>query len=210
VVVKTASSSRIIPKEGLGVFGRWELHSFDSGKPQTQHQQESDEIKRQMAFARAYEEGMQAGRAAAASIVADESARVAALLDSAGAAMSSFAADVARETVDLAVAIARQMVRRELSLNPDLIVDIVRESMTYATQDEHNPVLQLHPIDAALIKTRIGGELSHGRWHIAEEPGISPGGCRISAPGGDVDATLESRWAAVLAAIETDDEHRKW
>jgi len=41
---------------------------------------------------------------------------------------------------------------------------------------------------------------------IQPDPAIGVGGCRVQAPGAEIDATLSTRWARVLAAIGRSDE----
>jgi flagellar assembly protein FliH len=206
VAVKTVSSSRIIPKEQFTAFQRWELHPF-ADKAQTPANTEAVfHEARQRGFEEGYRTGMQEGLAAAAKISAAESARLATLLASASAGMGALGSKAARETVDLAMAMARQMVRRELSLAPDAVLTMVREAMACMPQETRYAQLHLHPMDAELVQLRIGDELAHSQWRVVEDERMSPGGCRIEAACGDVDATFETRWASILGAIETSDE----
>jgi flagellar assembly protein FliH len=72
-------------------------------------------------------------------------------------------------------------------------------------QGTQHAQLILHPEDANRVERAIGGELARIQWRIIEDGRIAPGGCRIIAPCGDVDATLQTRWAGVLAALGEED-----
>jgi len=93
------------------------------------------------------------------------------------------------------------VVGRELSVNPEGIIQMVEEAMAGLPQGTQNAQLILHPEDARRVDRAIGAELSRIQWRIVEDGRLAPGGCKIIAPCGDVDATLQTRWAGVLAAL---------
>lgn len=198
----TALSSRIISGEQQPGWQRW------VAKPLRQVE-EADVISdgsREAMLQRGYEEGYAAGRqdglAAAAELVRAESARLASLFASARADMDSLGAVAAEDMVDLAIAIARRIIGRELQARPDAIVSIVREALASSPPDPGDALLHLHPADAGLVRDRIGAELAQHRWRIVEDEAITPGGGRVVADRGELDASMETRWLSVLSAIE--------
>ena len=173
---------------------RWEPVSFS----EVNHTQVQPDTAR---FADGFEEGKRAGEAAGSQLAASQARQLAALLDAIGCELRSLGEQTARDTLQLALTIARQVVGRELSVNPDGIIPMVEEAMAGLPQGTQHAQLILHPEDARRVDRAIGGELSRIQWRIVEDGRLAPGGCKIIAPCGDVDATLETRWAGVLAAL---------
>ena len=204
--MKTASSNWIIPKEQLSDIQRWQLNPLAQRTQGTVRRDPAEPPARPAGFDEGFSAGQKAGQAVAAQLSAAESARLATLLASARAGMVALGASVARDTVELAMAIAEQVVRRELTLQPDAIVAVVEEALTLMSQDMQDAQLHLHPMDAKLVQERIGEDLARNHWRIVSDERMSPGGCRVSAACGDIDATIETRWASVLTAIGNRDE----
>lgn len=203
----TALSSRIIPGEQLPAWQRWEAKPLVLKEDADVISDGSREAMLKRGYNEGYAAGQQAGLAAAAERAGAESARLASLFASARADMCSLGAVTASDMVDLAIAIARKVTGRELKTQPDAIVSIVREALVASPPDPGDALLHLHPVDAELVRNRIGGELAQHRWCIVEDEAITPGGCRVIADRGELDASMETRWLSVLSAIEKQHEH---
>ncbi len=108
---------------------------------------------------------------------------------------------VEQELVTLVIAMVRQLVRREVKSDPGQIVGIVREALGVLPVSSRNVRVVLHPEDAALVREIF--DLSEGDlgWKIVEDPVLTRGGCRVLTETSQVDATLESRLAAVIAPM---------
>ena len=113
--------------------------------------------------------------------------------------------------VQLAVSIAKQIIRRELRSSPGQIVAVVREAVKLLPISRQTIRVFLHPEDAALVREVFaldaGGEHT---WQVLDDPSQSRGGCRVLTDDSTIDATLESRIAAVVAHVlggeRSDDE----
>lgn len=108
---------------------------------------------------------------------------------------------VEKELVALVIAMVRQLVRREVKSDPGQIIGIVRESLAVLPVSARHVRVVLHPEDAGLVREIF--DLSEGDlgWKIVEDPVLTRGGCRILTDTSQVDATLESRLAAVIAPL---------
>ncbi len=106
-----------------------------------------------------------------------------------------------RELVDLVIAMVRQLVRREIKTDPTHIIGVVRDALAILPVASRNIRVVLHPEDAALIRDVY--ELSEKElgWKVIEDPVIARGGCRIVTDTSQVDATLESRLASLIAPL---------
>ncbi|MES9940144.1 MAG: flagellar assembly protein FliH [Candidatus Thiodiazotropha sp. 6PLUC2] len=108
---------------------------------------------------------------------------------------------VEKELLALVIAIVKQLVRREVKSDPNLIVGVVREALSVLPVSSRNVRLLLHPEDAELIREVYAlGDAEVG-WDLIEDPVINRGGCRVVTDTSQVDATLESRLASLIAPL---------
>ncbi len=197
----------IIPKEQLSAYQRWELSSLDE-KPREQPQASgiklptAEEIERihQQAYQEGFAAGMRDGRAqgeAASQQMKD-------LLSELNQAMQRFESVMADQILALALDIARQLVRRSLQAEPDLVLNVVREAIESLPQISQQLVLVLHPEDANIVRQMLAYEYQESLWRVVDDPNMARGGCRIEAAESEIDATLESRWKRIVAALGSD------
>jgi flagellar assembly protein FliH len=114
---------------------------------------------------------------------------------------------VARELLDLSLDIARQVLHQALKVNPELLLGVVREAIGTLPHVNQGAHLVLNPDDAALVRERMGEQLSHSGWKIFEDARVERGGARIETANSQIDASLETRWNRVVAALGQD---TKW
>ncbi len=112
-----------------------------------------------------------------------------------------------RESVDLALAIARKIVCQEVKTNREALVEVVREAFRQAADQDRIRIL-LNPRDLERFqdpKIELG-DMARGTASIVVEGDerISSGGCVIETDMGEIDARIEQRLAAVEAAIRTE------
>lgn len=122
-------------------------------------------------------------------------------------AFEQFDQQLSQEMLDLALALAKQVMRGALNFRPAALLPVIREALASLPQPIQHPQLALHPEDAALVRTLMEEELSHAHCRIVEDSHVERGGCRVKTDASEVDATLQGRWARALAALGRDD---KW
>lgn len=149
----------------------------------------------------AFDEGYAAGYDSGASAAHDETERLRILADSAGAVFETFEHTLAPALLDLTMAVARQVVRRELSTDSNVVLSVVRDAFAQLTGGETGKQLLLNPNDIQLVRAHLGEELTLGQWKLVEDSRIDPGGCRISTQQSAVDGTVETRWKRVVATL---------
>jgi len=109
---------------------------------------------------------------------------------------------VEQELIALAMAVARQIIRRELQQDPEQAVAVVREAMAELPSSARNIRIFLHPDDAALVRDAFNTEEDEtAPWKIVEDMALTRGGCRIESDTSLVDASLEKRLNAMLAEL---------
>ncbi len=133
-------------------------------------------------------------------------------------------ADVEQELINLSLATAKQIVRREISMDPGQIVAVIKQALNALPSSAKNIKVYLHPDDAQIARKNLSlsaeqvfkeGSLNNDGsnndglnndshefpWKIIEEPTITRGGCEIKTEFSQIDASLESRIAEISASI---------
>jgi flagellar assembly protein FliH len=101
-----------------------------------------------------------------------------------------------QQTVHLATAIAERVIRRELQQQPEISVDLIRESLELA-MGGGNIRIHLNPEDCDAIRGVLPGVLqqigSLAPAEIVPDAEIRPGGCRVATEFGTVDQQIETQ-----------------
>lgn len=190
---------------GMTAWERWELASFDQLPPPAAvtsgEAPEAEPALDELAAIRrqAAEEGYQAGLAAGQAAVRAEAARLGRAADSLDQALAELDQQVADELLALAVEIARQVVRREISANGDAILGVVHEALEQLPHQ--HAAIYLHPEDASLVRSHLGDSLAHGGHRIFEAPNLQVGDCLVEVGGSQIDATVATRWRRIVESL---------
>lgn len=102
---------------------------------------------------------------------------------------------------DLAILIARHLVRRELKTNPGEVVGVVRETMRHLPIAPRAARIRLHPEDAELVQTAFALGDDERSWCLEPDPLITRGGCIVETDSSRIDASVESRLAAIASKM---------
>jgi len=153
------------------------------------------------AYDEAFRQGYRDGQAAGQREVAEEVRRFAALLDSLARPFEELDAVVEDELLQLALALAKQVVRRELRQDPTQIIAIVREAIAVLPVAARDVRVHLHPEDAAIVRQHLAPTENERAWTVVEDPVMMRGGCQVLTPTSRVDARLETRIGKVLSEL---------
>ncbi|MCE2947009.1 MAG: flagellar assembly protein FliH [Betaproteobacteria bacterium] len=153
---------------------------------------------REQARAEGHAAGLASGLAAGARDVAD----LAQLLGRLREVLEDHEQALAGDVMGLAVELSRQILRHALYVHPEVVLPVVREAIASLPQGSQHPRLLLHPQDAALVRSVLdANQLTPSPWRIVEDARLERGGCRIETATSELDASLGSRWRAVIAAL---------
>ena len=147
--------------------------------------------------AQGYADGAEAGQTEAAAELENMRAIAATFGDAVAAADETIAADV----LELALRLARGMVRTAFDVRPGLIVPIVREAIGYLPVLQQPALLSLHPEDALIVRQGMADELTKGGWRIIEDASIARGGCKVETASNQIDAQAQARWHRLTHAL---------
>ncbi|QEI07257.1 hypothetical protein FXN63_16450 [Pigmentiphaga aceris] len=149
----------------------------------------------------AFDEGYAAGYDQGITAAIAEVQRLEAVARNAGTAFTEFEEKLAPQLLALATAIARQIVRREIAIDKQVVLPVMREAFEQLTGSETGKQLFLNPADVELVRAHLSEDAGTAPWRIVEDARIESGGCRISTRESEIDATVETRWRRTVAAL---------
>jgi flagellar assembly protein FliH len=158
------------------------------------------EAGRKRAEGEGYQAGYRAGLAAAEALAR----RLGQLLASTENGVRLMEERLSGELLDMAVELARQVVRAEVALKRETVLPVVREALAALSQEARAVNVVAHPADAELLRKHLAEEIAESGWRLVEDHRVEPGGVRVLSSTGDVDATLETRWRRALSALGQD------
>jgi len=190
-----------IPKEQAAGGSSWEMRSLGDTAQISRSPNNLWSERERRAFERGLQEGARQATAAAQRERCGHVERVGRVVENLQTALDQLAARGADAVLDLALEVARQVVRRELAVSRDAVLPVVREALVLIADHTAHPRVRLNPQDHALLSVELDAEGSHRGCRFVPDPAVPPGGCRIETPQGEVDATVATRWRRAIAAL---------
>jgi flagellar assembly protein FliH len=213
-----SNPGKVIPKEQLSAYQRWEMAGLDAekqpveatveaavGLPTAEEIEQIHEQARQEGFAAGRDAGYQEGFAAGRQAAQAQADAIAQLLGAAEAAFGEWSTALEGEILTLTLNLTKQVLRHALAVKPELLLMAVREAMAGVPLDAGQLQLVAHPEDADLLRQYLRAE-ELARWQLTEDARISRGGFRIETANNTLDATMETRWQQLVGAFDRKDE----
>lgn len=210
--------SRFIPGEEIGAVEPWNFDAVDTaslllaaqlkGREKTAEQIRDDALRQE-----GYEQGFARGRAQATvdtqRQMADFKAHqgreaaqnLAQLFNAAQAQLDTAEQVIAQGTLELACELARQVLRRELSVDPNVLLPVMREALGLLVAENKSAVLRLNPLDKEVLEAVLTDEFAGVSLTLLSDAALARGGCLIESTGTVVDATVEKRWLRAVANL---------
>lgn len=222
------SYSRFIPSEEVGDFKQWKFSAVDGSdlveptpEPVAEIPLEVDEAElqaqqallQQQACDDAYAEGFAQGQAQTAlewqrrmdDYIAQQgqeaAQRLQAVLQTLDASLIDMQQQMAQQLLELACDIARQVVRQELSVNPNALQPVVREAVGMLVTEGRPATVRLNPIDMDAMAQPLREELDGPGVQWMADAAVPVGGCLVESAGTVVDGSLDKRWQRAIAAL---------
>lgn len=217
--------ARFISGEDVATVTEWDFGAVDQSavrfaaklKAQAEAEERAKEDgARQAGYAEGYAEGYAQGQAQAtlegqrqmneyiATQGKDLTAHFAALFERANAQLAASEQVMAHGVLELACELARQVLRHELSTNPNALQPVVREALGMLAVDSKAAVVRLHPLDLEVLAEVLRQEFSNLALTLLPDTSIARGGCLVESAGTVVDGTVQKRWQRALASLGFD------
>jgi flagellar assembly protein FliH len=214
--------SRFIPGEEVATVTEWDFGAVDhaairfAAKLKAQAEAEDtakEDSARQAGYTEGYAAGFAQGHAKAtlegqrlikeyADTQGKESAATfASLFDNVTEQLAQAEQVMAHGVLELACELARQVLRHELSTNPNALQPVVREALGMLAVDSKAAVVRLNPLDMEVLAEVLRQEFSNLALTLLPDATLARGGCLVESAGTVVDATVEKRWLRAVSSV---------
>lgn len=204
-------------KEQQTAYQRWEMASFGSADEskskrfnhvkskeetvQTSKMTEAFEVVRKEAFHKGVQEGFAVGLAKAKEMAEKDRQQFLAMASAFQSALEFADAAIEQNILELALDIAKAMLKVQLKVDPACILPVVMDAIHYLPDVQKPARILVHHEDARILREYLAEELSSQVWQIQEDPQIERGGCIVETGANHIDASNEMRWKRISEAL---------
>lgn len=94
----------------------------------------------------------------------------------------------------MALEAARQVIGQTPTVDNSALIKQIQQLLQQEPLFSGKPQLRVHPDDLQRVDDMLGATLSLHGWRLRGDPTLHPGGCKVSADEGDLDASVATRW----------------
>ena len=204
---------RFIPREELGDFASWQPGALGAQpaaaaaapapppKPSTADWQARIAAARQAGYQEGYRDGLVALESFKESFAQQATSQVGALLEAFDRQLGALDNDIAQALARSAVQLARQVLRSELAVRPELVARVAAEAVAAVMLSARQITVRVHPLDLPLVEEGAAEALTARGARLAASSEIERGGVLVHSDVGSVDARIAGRWAQAAAAL---------
>ena len=160
---------------------------------------------RQAGYQDGYRDGLSAleglKQAQAAQMAAFMSDQVGNLVSELHTRLDALEQQLSGRIAGVALELARQVVRSEISQRPEMVVAVAEEALNTLLSSARQVTVNMHPDDYALARGALSEQLTSRGARVVADPHVSPGGCVVGSDIAVVDARVEARWLRAAAAM---------
>ncbi len=205
--------SKVIEKNDKEAMARWTSQgpiSVKNGKivsaGSSAKAAEEAKKKFQQGYDEGFEKGLQEGRAKGQ----QETQTNAKKLTEIAAAMAQPYAEIDEaaeaEFINLALELAKHIIKRELQTQPEAIASVVHEALSGLVNVTSNVIVAINPEDAKILKGQEQNFAEVPNIVFREDPSISRGGCRVQSNSSRIDATIEKQFEQLSQQLSSEEE----
>ena len=101
---------------------------------------------------------------------------------------------IASRLMQMALEAARQVIGQTPCVDNTALIKQIQLLLQQEPLFSGKPQLRVHPDDLQRLEEMLGATLSLHGWRLRGDPTLHPGGCKVSADEGDLDASVATRW----------------
>lgn len=211
--------TRFIPGEDIDAVSRWSFSDVDAAAMLLEQQSRERELNEQIASVRqqfhaeGYADGFKQGRAQTlleaqkqiSDYIAQQGRETAqqfgSLIESARAQLEAAEQMAGQAVLELACEMARQVLRHEISSNPNVLLPVIREALGMLFSDSRAVQIKLNPLDLDVLQDILSEEYPNLPLTLQPDASITRGGCLVESGGTVIDGRLEKRWARAVGRL---------
>ena len=162
---------------------------------------DSIEILQKKAYEEGYSQGFQKGLQDGNTVIQERLRNIDSIARFMQKPLDELDEAVVEQLSQLAISIARKLIRREIKTDPGQIVAVVRETVSALPAGMQNIRVFMNPEDATVLRETMNLSDGEQPWTIVEDPLLSKGGCKVLTDYSEVDASVEARLSGIIARM---------
>ncbi|HSW04649.1 FliH/SctL family protein [Aquabacterium sp.] len=213
--------TRFIPREELQGFASWAPNSFgDNGSnaPPVRAAVEPEPVNneavaeqwqaqihaaRQEGYRDGYRDGLVALESFKQSFAQQLAGQFGRVMQNFDHELGTLEQQIAASVARIATQLARQVVRSELGVRPELVVQVAQDAVNAVLMSARTITVHVNPEDHALINLGAADALDARGARLVSAPTVERGGCLIESDAGTIDARIHARWVQAVQALGT-------
>ncbi len=214
--------ARFIPGEEIEAVEQWQFGAINTNAQvlaaqvkarEAQLEMAQHETSRQEAFQAGFEQGLVQGRAQAQADVQrqmqeflttqgqEAGARFSQLFAAAQAELLEAEQTMAKGVLALSCELARQVLRQELTVDPQVVMPVLHEALALLGADCKSAVVRMNPLDVEALGEQIHADFAGMALNLRPDATVLQGGCVVESAGMVVDGTVGKRWERAVASL---------
>ncbi|MGD8105680.1 flagellar assembly protein FliH [Pantoea sp. FN0302] len=141
-----------------------------------------------------FDAGFQQGLAEAQQQQAPVQARMQQLVTEFQHTLEALDSVIASRLLQLALEAARQVIGQATAVDGSALLRQIQQMIQQEPMFSGKPQLRVHPDDLQRVEQTLGPTLDLHGWRLLADSSLHPGGCKLSAEDGDLDASVATRW----------------
>lgn len=101
---------------------------------------------------------------------------------------------IASRLMQMALEAARQVIGQSAGVDNGALIKQIQSLLQQEPLFSGKPQLRVHPDDLPRVEDMLGATLALHGWRLRGDPTLHPGGCKVAADEGDLDASVATRW----------------
>ncbi len=214
--------ARFIPGEEIDAVEQWQFGSIDTAAQLLAARVKAREVEEtavqaesqmQQVYQDGYAAGLEQGKLQAQAEAQrqmqaftdnqaqEAAARFTEFFAAAQRALDAAEQAMAQGVLSLSCELARQVLRHELSVNPQVVIPVLSEAIGLLGTEFKTAVVKLHPQDLATLGAQIQTDFTGMGLSLRADAEVLQGGCLVESAGCVIDGTLQKRWQRAVATL---------
>ena len=216
MVIKAKSETPIKPLRNVTHYEKWQVPSIHSNGSSNFRQEKDEDTKseqmisaealqklKDQAYTEGFEKGRREGLASAEQEIQSKTKLLNSLIEQLTEPVAQCGEQTQRQLLELAFAVSRQIVRRELKQDPTQLIAIIRDALSLLPVGAKNIQIFLHPDDASIVRELLSIDKTSpdSAWQLVEQPSMERGGCLLESDNSKVDASVDRQIAVLFSSV---------
>ncbi len=113
---------------------------------------------------------------------------------------------IAPDILEISIDIAKKIIKKEISENPDIILSNIKEILSGLSKEETKIILKVNPVQAEMLRQEVPQAVNaaglEAKVVIMPDENIMEGGCILTTTNGVIDATIETQMSIISEALK--------